>query len=146
MRYSLAMLVLLCAACLEAGGDALIRVGLRSPTVIRTALFIVLGGLTLTAYGYAVNTAPWRLRAAPGGLCRLFFCGGAGNLVAGIRPKAHADDIPGRSAYRCRRVRRISGRGLRTGGWLLGSAPGLRMNTNNEPTGELYSLFATPAH
>jgi len=73
LRYSLAMLVLLCAACLEAGGDALIRVGLRSPTVIRTALFIVLGGLTLTAYGYAVNTAPWSFGRLLGVYVAYFF-------------------------------------------------------------------------
>jgi drug/metabolite transporter superfamily protein YnfA len=51
--------VLLCAALLEAGGDALIRVGLRSPTHARTALFFVLGGLVLTFYGYTVNAPPW---------------------------------------------------------------------------------------
>lgn len=54
------MVVLLCAACLEAGGDALIRVGLRSPTLTRATVFIVLGGLTLTLYGYTVNTPPWK--------------------------------------------------------------------------------------
>jgi small multidrug resistance family-3 protein len=53
------MLVLLCAACLEAGGDALMRVGLRSPTHARASLFFVLGGLVLTVYGYAVNAPPW---------------------------------------------------------------------------------------
>ncbi len=51
LRYSLAMVVLLCAACLEAGGDALMRVGLRSPTHTRAALFFLLGGLVLTFYG-----------------------------------------------------------------------------------------------
>jgi len=59
LRYSLAMVVLLCAAFLEAGGDALIRVGLRSPTLTRAALFFVLGGLVLTFYGYAVNAPAW---------------------------------------------------------------------------------------
>ncbi len=59
MRYSVAMVVLLCAACLEAGGDALVRVGLRSPTHARAALFFVLGGMVLTFYGYAVNAPPW---------------------------------------------------------------------------------------
>jgi hypothetical protein len=59
LRYSLAMLVLLCAACLEAGGDALMRVGLRSPTHTRAALFFALGGLVLTLYGYVVNAPAW---------------------------------------------------------------------------------------
>lgn len=53
------MVVLLCAAFLEAGGDALIRVGLRSPTHTRAALFYLLGGLVLTFYGYTVNAPNW---------------------------------------------------------------------------------------
>lgn len=59
MRYTFAMGVLLCAAFLEAAGDALMRVGLRSPTQTRAALFFVLGGLILTLYGYVVNAPPW---------------------------------------------------------------------------------------
>lgn len=59
MRYSFAMMVLLLAACLEASGDALMRVGLRSPTFARTALFFVLGGMLLAVYGYVVNSPPW---------------------------------------------------------------------------------------
>ena len=59
MRYGLAMVVLLLAACLEAGGDALMRVGLHSSTHVRAAVFLVLGGLVLTSYGYLVNAPPW---------------------------------------------------------------------------------------
>ena len=59
MRYSTAMLMLLAAACLEAGGDAFMRVGLRSATHIRAATFFLLGGLVLTCYGYVVNAPPW---------------------------------------------------------------------------------------
>ncbi len=59
MRYSLAMLILMCAACLEAGGDALMRAGLHSPTHARAALCFVMGGLILTFYGYTVNAPPW---------------------------------------------------------------------------------------
>lgn len=59
MRYGTAMLLLICAAVLEAGGDALMRLGLRSPTHMRGALFFILGGLVLTVYGYTVNTPPW---------------------------------------------------------------------------------------
>jgi hypothetical protein len=47
--------VLLCAAIVEAGGDALVRLGLRSPTHARAALFFVLGVVALTSYGYLVN-------------------------------------------------------------------------------------------
>jgi len=53
------MAVLLCAACLEAGGDALMRVGLRSSAHTRAALFFLLGGLVLAIYGYVVNAPSW---------------------------------------------------------------------------------------
>jgi len=59
LSYGLAMVVLLGAAFLEAGGDALIRAGLRTPTHTHAALFFVLGGLVLTFYGFAVNAPPW---------------------------------------------------------------------------------------
>lgn len=73
LRYSLAMLVLLCAACLEAGGDALMRVGLRSSTHIRAALFFLLGGLVLTFYGYTVNAPPWDFGRLLGVYVAFFF-------------------------------------------------------------------------
>lgn len=73
MRYSLAMVVLLCAAFLEAGGDALMRLGLRSPTHTRSALFFVLGGLVLTFYGYVVNAPPWDFGRLLGVYVAIFF-------------------------------------------------------------------------
>ena len=73
MRYSLAMGILLCAAFLEAGGDALMRMGLRSPTHARAALFFVLGGLVLTFYGYAVNAPPWDFGRLLGVYVAFFF-------------------------------------------------------------------------
>ena len=59
MRYNLAMLLLFVAACLEAGGDALMREGLHSSTYTRAASYFVVGGLVLTLYGYTVNAPPW---------------------------------------------------------------------------------------
>ena len=73
MRYSFAMGVLLCAAILEAGGDALMRVGLRSPTHTRAALFFILGGLVLTFYGYTVNAPPWDFGQVIGVYVACFF-------------------------------------------------------------------------
>jgi small multidrug resistance family-3 protein len=67
------MVVLLCAACLEAGGDALMRVGLRSPTHARAALFFVLGGVVLTFYGYAVNAPSWNFGQLLGVYVAYFF-------------------------------------------------------------------------
>ena len=53
------MLMLLFAALLEAGGDALVRAGLQAPTNgVRAGLFVI-GGLVLFLYGYVVNAQPW---------------------------------------------------------------------------------------
>jgi drug/metabolite transporter superfamily protein YnfA len=46
------------AALLEAGGDALVRAGLRSPGAWRIALLFA-GGVVLFAYGYMVNASHW---------------------------------------------------------------------------------------
>jgi small multidrug resistance family-3 protein len=52
------LLILLAAALLEAGGDALVRLGLRSNGITR-GLFFALGAMVLFAYGYAVNAPGW---------------------------------------------------------------------------------------
>ena len=53
------LLVLLSAALLEAGGDAVVRLGLRaSTTFVRASLFLI-GGLVLFMYGYVVNAPQW---------------------------------------------------------------------------------------
>jgi small multidrug resistance family-3 protein len=67
------MAVLLFAALLEAGGDALMRLGLRSPTPTRAALFFVVGGLVLTSYGYAVNAPSWDFGRLLGVYVAFFF-------------------------------------------------------------------------
>jgi len=59
VRYSLAMLVLLCAACLEAGGDALMRGGMRSASLGRSVAAYLAGGALLALYGYVVNAPNW---------------------------------------------------------------------------------------
>jgi len=73
LRYSLAMVVLLLAAGLEAGGDALMRVGLHSVTHARAAVFFVLGGLVLASYGYIVNAPPWDFGRLIGVYVAFFF-------------------------------------------------------------------------
>jgi drug/metabolite transporter superfamily protein YnfA len=73
LRYSVAMLILFFAACLEAGGDALMRLGLRSPTTARMALFFVLGGMVLALYGYTVNAPPWDFGRLLGVYVAFFF-------------------------------------------------------------------------
>lgn len=58
MTRALTLLLLLAAALLEAGGDALTRAGLRSAGPIRIA-FLCSGALLLFGYGCFVNTPPW---------------------------------------------------------------------------------------
>ena len=59
MSRTAALLILLAAAILEAGGDAIVRMGLHnSRTGSRTLLFVV-GGLLLFGYGWVVNSPPW---------------------------------------------------------------------------------------
>ncbi len=59
MNNGTALLVLLGAAILEAGGDALVRAGLHNPALLRRILCLLLGGLVLFAYGCAVNAPRW---------------------------------------------------------------------------------------
>lgn len=59
MNLPVTLIILLAAALLEAGGDALVRNGLHASTsASRLALFLA-GGLVLFAYGYVVNAPPW---------------------------------------------------------------------------------------
>jgi drug/metabolite transporter superfamily protein YnfA len=66
------LLWLFLAAALEAGGDAIVRTGLRSAGALRAAWFLA-GGLTLFAYGYAVNTPKWNFGRLLGVYVTLFF-------------------------------------------------------------------------
>jgi drug/metabolite transporter superfamily protein YnfA len=59
MRATTTLLVLLAAAVLEAGGDALVRSGMHAATSGRRLLFWLTGGVVLFAYGYVVNAPPW---------------------------------------------------------------------------------------
>lgn len=51
--------LLFLAALLEAGGDALVRTGLRANGGGARAGFLAAGGLMLFAYGYTVNVPGW---------------------------------------------------------------------------------------
>jgi small multidrug resistance family-3 protein len=56
---NLTLVLLFTAALLEAGGDAVVRLGLQaSTTLARTALFLI-GAVVLFAYGYVVNGTAW---------------------------------------------------------------------------------------
>ena len=58
MSKSLILLLLVVAALLEAGGDAIVHLGLRSSGPPRLLLFLA-GAAVLFLYGYAVNSPPW---------------------------------------------------------------------------------------
>jgi small multidrug resistance family-3 protein len=59
MSRTLSLFVLLIAALLEAGGDALIRSALQTSTGTARVLLFALGAIVLCLYGYAVNRPPW---------------------------------------------------------------------------------------
>jgi drug/metabolite transporter superfamily protein YnfA len=51
--------VLLLAAILEAGGDALVRVGLHASSARTRVALLASGAVVLFAYGYSVNVPQW---------------------------------------------------------------------------------------
>ena len=59
MKAGLVWLVLILAAALEAGGDALVRAGLFGAGAWQRVMLLALGGLTLLAYGCVVNAPRW---------------------------------------------------------------------------------------
>ncbi len=59
MSLPLSLLILLVAALLEAGGDAIVRYGLKAPTSFSRTGFFLVGAFVLFAYGYIVNAPPW---------------------------------------------------------------------------------------
>lgn len=59
MTKATAVLVLLIAAAFEAGGDALMRIGLKQHTGNARLLFLIAGGVVLAAYGLIVNVPDW---------------------------------------------------------------------------------------
>jgi hypothetical protein len=84
VAYSL----LLLAAGLEAGGDALVRFGLHAPSAgARIGLFVV-GAAVLFAYGLCVNAPAWDFGKLLGVYVTLFFLvAQVINLFAfGVRP------------------------------------------------------------
>jgi hypothetical protein len=59
MSRSTAILVLLVAAALEAGGDAMIRVGLHANMAWHRYVMFAAAAVVLFAYGWTVNAPPW---------------------------------------------------------------------------------------
>jgi hypothetical protein len=59
MSRTSAILVLLLASLLEAGGDAIVRIALKNSSGFSRVLLFVLGAAILFAYGWTVNAPPW---------------------------------------------------------------------------------------
>jgi drug/metabolite transporter superfamily protein YnfA len=73
VSQGLVFLILLGAAILEVGGDALVRKGLQSRGLVQQVQFILLGGLTLLSYGIVVNLPAWDFGKLLGIYVTLFF-------------------------------------------------------------------------
>ena len=54
-----AVFLLIVAALLETGGDAVVRLGLHAPSAISRIALFGMGGLILFGYGYVVNAPSW---------------------------------------------------------------------------------------
>lgn len=73
MSQGSTLLILLAAAILEAGGDALVRSGLHNPILTKRVELILLGGITLLSYGIVVNLPAWDFGRLLGVYVTLFF-------------------------------------------------------------------------
>jgi small multidrug resistance family-3 protein len=73
LRYGTALSILLAAAILEAGGDALVRSGIHSATTPRRIAFMLTGASVLFFYGFVVNTPPWDFGRLLGVYVAFFF-------------------------------------------------------------------------
>jgi drug/metabolite transporter superfamily protein YnfA len=88
MNAALTSLLLLVAACLEVGGDAILRMGLKNHTGVARLELVALGGAVLLGYGIFVNDAPADFGRLLGVYVVLFFLVAqlANLLFFGIRP------------------------------------------------------------
>jgi len=54
-----ALPILFAAAVLEAGGDALVRMGLKTSTATSKSMVFLIAAIVLFGYGYVVNAPAW---------------------------------------------------------------------------------------
>jgi small multidrug resistance family-3 protein len=59
MSRTLSLVILLVAAVLEAGGDALVRSALHTSSLTARLVLFACGAVVLCSYGYVVNRPPW---------------------------------------------------------------------------------------
>ncbi len=84
MRVLLPLALLVLATTLEAGGDAIVRVGLRQPHPVPVRVLLMLSGAAvLYGYGLTLNLSPLDWGRLIGGYVAVFFVvGQIINLVA----------------------------------------------------------------
>jgi small multidrug resistance family-3 protein len=80
--------ILLLAACLEAGGDALVRLGLHHHAGTSRLVWFAAGAAVLFVYGVTVNAPPWDFGRLLGVYVALFFLVAQviNYAVFGVRP------------------------------------------------------------
>ena len=90
MNAAITPVLLFVAACLEVGGDAIVRSGLKNDAGLSRLALIALGGGVLLGYGIFVNIAPTDFGRLLGAYVVVFFIiAQLVNLVIfGIRPAA----------------------------------------------------------
>jgi drug/metabolite transporter (DMT)-like permease len=87
----LALLILFACACLETGGDALVRRGMHSGAGSTRAVLYLAAAVVLFAYGWLVNRPPWSFGSLLGLYIVLFFvvAQAVSWAVFGERPGVH---------------------------------------------------------
>ena len=73
MKYATIFGLLLIATILEAGGDAIVRVGLNTGAIPTRILLMLIGGVTLFCYGLTLNLAPLDFGPLIGAYVATFF-------------------------------------------------------------------------
>jgi hypothetical protein len=76
MKYTLIFSLLLLATTLEAGGDAIVRIGLNTPGIPMRVLLMLSGGAILFGYGLTLNLAPLDFGPLIGAYVATFFAVG----------------------------------------------------------------------
>ena len=90
MKNGIWMLLLMVAATLESGGDALVRTGLHSSTWATRLSYLLIGGVVLFVYGVVVNLPPWDFGRLLGVYVAMFFlvAQAINRVVFGVTPTA----------------------------------------------------------
>ena len=94
MNNGVWMLLLMVAATLEAGGDALVRSGLNSSVLATRLGFLACGAVVLFLYGVVVNLPPWDFGRLLGVYVALFFLVAQVINWAGLRDRPRPAHLP----------------------------------------------------